>query len=80
MSGYNLNINLFIYTRYAAPNPEGNVASGRAEATSSCSQKNSRCEFFCEQEKSVPCCRRRVGPLPGANAQFADLPRNSCHL
>jgi hypothetical protein len=27
----------------------------------------------------VPCCRRRIGPLPCPNAQFADPPRNSCH-
>jgi hypothetical protein len=36
-------------------------ASGRAEDSRSFSQKNSLCEFFCEKDKQVPCCRRRSG-------------------
>jgi len=48
----------------------GNIASGRAEGIRSFSQKNSRCEFFCEKEKRVPCCRRRIGPFIETNAWF----------
>jgi len=33
------------------PGLVGDIASGRAEETRSFSQKNSRCEFFCEKEK-----------------------------
>jgi hypothetical protein len=33
---------------------------------------------FSKKERNVPCCRRRIGPLPCANAQFADPPRKSC--
>jgi hypothetical protein len=39
------------------------IASSRAEVTSSCSQKNSQREFFCEQEK-------RSTMLPQANQAF----------
>jgi hypothetical protein len=33
------------------PRLVGDIASGRAEDFRSCSQKHSRCECFCEQEK-----------------------------
>jgi hypothetical protein len=37
--------------RYPAiPHVAGDIASGRVEKTRSFSQKNSRCEFFCEKE------------------------------
>jgi hypothetical protein len=49
----------------AIPCFAGDIAAGRGQETRSFSQKNSRCEFFCEKEKSVPCCRRRVGLATG---------------
>jgi hypothetical protein len=49
-----------IHTSYAVTNPEGNLASGRAEDPKSFSQKIYRqCKFFVKKDKSVPCCRRR---------------------
>jgi len=48
----------------AIPRLAGERASGRAEKTRSFSQKNSRCEFFCEKEKStmLPQAHRAVHP------------------
>ncbi|MFP4440437.1 MAG: hypothetical protein ACLFVO_24645 [Chloroflexaceae bacterium] len=48
----------------------GDIASGRAENPRSFSQKNSRCEFFCEKDQNVPRCRRRIGPFVPADAWF----------
>jgi hypothetical protein len=36
----------------AIPRLAGDIASGRAEETRSFSQNNSRCELFCEKEKT----------------------------
>ena len=33
-----------------------------------------------EQDKNVPCCRRRNTPLSRANGPFESTPDNSCHL
>jgi hypothetical protein len=44
----------------AIPRLVGDIASSRAEDIVSFSQKHSRCECFCEKEKSVPRCRRRL--------------------
>jgi hypothetical protein len=57
-------------TSYAVLDLEEHFASGRAECSRSCSQKNPQREFFCEQEKSVLCCRRRVGPFIQVNIWF----------
>jgi hypothetical protein len=40
-----------IYTRYAVPPLEVDIASGRVEDSRSFSQKNSQSEFFCEKDK-----------------------------
>jgi hypothetical protein len=51
----------------------GDIAPARAENSQSCSQKNSRYEFFCEQEKRVPCCAA-AGESDHSRAQTPSLP------
>jgi hypothetical protein len=53
----------------AIPRLAGDIASSRADHARSCSQKIHNV-VFCEQEKSVPRCRRRIGPFVQADAWF----------
>jgi hypothetical protein len=55
----------------------GDIASVRAEDTSSFAQKNSRCEFFCANEKKCTTLPQANLAFIWLNAQFDRPPRNS---
>jgi hypothetical protein len=62
------------------PRLTGDIASVRAEASRSFSQKNSLCEFFCEKDKNstmLPQANRAFGS--GTRPELAG-PRNACKL
>jgi hypothetical protein len=63
--------------RYAVTDPEEHFASGRVEDTSSFAQKNSRCEFFCANEKKCTTLPQANLAFIWLNAQFDRPPRNS---
>jgi hypothetical protein len=63
----------------ALPPNAGDIASGMAEHSRSCSQKNSQREFFCEQEKTYHAAAGETG-FHRVNARFARSPRNACHF